>query len=37
MVHFGPKNDDMVLSLLWICFKDFFKILHRKGAKKEEN
>ena len=37
MVHFGPKNDDMVLSLLWICFKDFFKILHGKEAKKQEN
>ena len=31
MVHFGPKNDDMVLSLLWICFKDFFKILRRES------
>ena len=30
MVPFGPKNDDMVLSLLWVCFKDFFKILHRE-------
>ena len=30
MVHFGPKFDYMVLSLLWICFKDFLKILHRE-------
>ena len=30
--HFGPKNG--AFSYFWIHSKDFFEILHKKGAKR---
>ena len=36
MDHFGPKNGTS--SQLWICYKNFFAILHKeKGQKVDES